>query len=245
MESEKKGKKGIDYSKGKIYRIVCNTTGLVYIGSTVETLCNRLSKHRQEYKQYLKGISRYVTSFEIIKNNNYNIILIKNYPCNNKEELHREERKYIETIECVNKIIPTRTNKEYYETYKDKILEYHKEYYETNKEYIRENQKEYFETNKEYIKEQQKQYNINNKDKMKEYQKAYRKNNKDKINEEKKEYRKNNKDKIREKQKEYYENNKDKINKKIECEYCKCFTLKQNIKKHQKTNKCLKLRSRT
>ena len=34
-----------DYSKGKIYKIVCNVTGLVYVGSTCEpTLARRLAK---------------------------------------------------------------------------------------------------------------------------------------------------------------------------------------------------------
>jgi len=208
-----KVKKGIDYSKGKIYKIVCDTTGLVYIGSTVETLSKRLTKHRHKYKIYLKSNTNFVTSFDIIKNNNYNIILIKNYPCNNKEELHREERKYIETIECVNKIIPGRTQKEWIETNKDKILEYHKEYYENNKDKIREKNKEYYEDNKDKIKE-------------------YHLKNKDKIREEKKKYYEDNIDKIKENQKQ-----------KIECEYCKSFVRKHGLIRHQKTNKCLKSQS--
>ena len=129
-----KVKKGIDYSKGKIYRIVCDTTGLVYIGSTVETLCKRLTKHKNNYKCYLKGNSHFVTSFDILKNDNYKIILIENCPCNSKEELHRVERTYIESIECVNKYIPTRTNKEWIENNKDKIKQLNKDYYENNKE---------------------------------------------------------------------------------------------------------------
>ena len=41
-----------DYSKGKIYRIVCNTTGKVYIGSTSQDyLSQRLRKHVEEYKK--------------------------------------------------------------------------------------------------------------------------------------------------------------------------------------------------
>ena len=124
MENIEKHKKPIDYSKSKIYKIVCDTTGLVYVGSTIEALSRRLSGHRAAYKHSLKGNNNYVTSFDVLKNNNYKIILIDNYECNSKEELHREERKYIESIECVNKIIPTRTDKEYREDNKDKRLEY-------------------------------------------------------------------------------------------------------------------------
>jgi len=166
MENAEKHKKPIDYSKGKIYRIVCDTTGLTYIGSTIEALSKRLSGHRGNYKSYLKGKTTFVTSFNIIKNDNYKIILIDNYPCNSKEELEREERKYIESIKCVNKNVPGRIGKEY-----------QKEYYENNKDKI----KEYYENNKEKIKEYKKEYNENNKEKIKESNKEYRENNKEKI----------------------------------------------------------------
>jgi len=255
METQKKTKKPIDYSKGKIYKIVCDTTGLVYIGSTIQKLCERLSKHKDNYKRYLKGVYHFITSFDIIKNNNYKIILIENYACNSKEELHREERKYIESIECVNKVIPGRTDKEYREDNKDKIkekskeyrennrekiLEYHKEYYENNKTEIKKIQKEWKENNIDEIKEYYKEYYENNKDKLKERQKNYYETNKDKI----KEYKLKNKDKIKEQKKEYYENNKDKIEEykkqKIECEYCNSNINKSNIKQHQKSLKCKK-----
>mgnify|MGYP003633147984 CR=1 FL=1 len=161
-----KVKKGIDYSKSKIYKIVCDTTGLVYIGSTVETLSKRLTKHKASYNYYLKGKKTYVTSFDIIKNDNYKIILIENCPCNSKEELHREERKYIESIECVNKYIPGRTRKEYCQINKNKIKEQNKEYREINKDKIKEQTKEYRENNKHKIKEIKKKYYQNSKDKI-------------------------------------------------------------------------------
>ena len=34
-----------DYSQGKIYKIVCNKTGLVYIGSTYRSLEQRLKEY--------------------------------------------------------------------------------------------------------------------------------------------------------------------------------------------------------
>ena len=147
METQNKTKKTIDYSKGKIYKIVCNTTGLIYVGSTIQKLCERLRGHRSHYKLYLKGKSRFYTSFDIIKNNNYEIILIENCPCNSKEELLREERKYIEKIDCLNKIIPTRTHKEY-----------HKEYYQNNKELLKNNAKRYYDNNTNNIKDKMKDY---------------------------------------------------------------------------------------
>ena len=186
METQNKTKKTIDYSKGKIYKIVDNTNGNIYVGSTIQKLCERLRGHRKHYKSYLKGEQSFTSSFDIIKNDNYEIILIENCPCNSKEELHREERKYIESIKCVNKVIPTRTDEEYYEDNKEKIKEYNKDYYENNKEQILERQKEYYKNNKEKILEKYKEYNKNNKEKIFDRRKQYCENNKEKIREQKK-----------------------------------------------------------
>ena len=42
------------YRHGKIYKIVSNKTGLVYIRSTCLTLPQRISQHERDYKQYQK-----------------------------------------------------------------------------------------------------------------------------------------------------------------------------------------------
>jgi hypothetical protein len=114
----------VDYNNSKIYKIVCNVTGLVYIGSTCQsTLATRLSEHRRKYKLFLNQKYTFVTSFKVLENNNYDIILIEQYPCNSKQELHKKERFYIESIKCVNKYIPNRTIKEYYNDNREKIKE--------------------------------------------------------------------------------------------------------------------------
>ena len=155
----------VNYQLGKIYRIVCNTTGLTYYGSTCEkTLALRLSHHKNDYNHYLNGIKNFITSFEILKNNNYEIILVENFPCNSKDELHSRERYWIESNECVNKYIPTRTNKEYKEQNKEHLQEYYKEYREQNKEQLQENYKQWRKENKEEIGEKKKQYYNQNKE---------------------------------------------------------------------------------
>jgi hypothetical protein len=58
------------------------------------------------------GEYHYLTVYEILEKNNYEIILIENYPCETKEELHKRERHFIESMQCVNKVIPTRTHKD-------------------------------------------------------------------------------------------------------------------------------------
>ena len=142
-----------NYQNGKIYKIIDNTNiSLPYIGSTVQTLSNRLSSHRTNYKQYLKGRYNYSISFDIIKNNNYRIVLLENYSCNNKEELIMREQYYIDNINCINK----------------------KRAY-SSKEYLKQNSKKWRINNKEKIKETNKQYNINNREKIKEKRKPYMK----------------------------------------------------------------------
>jgi hypothetical protein len=141
----------VNYQQGKIYRLVCNTTGLVYVGSTCEpTLARRLQGHRDDFRKVAHGKKLGSTSFKILENNNFEIILIENCPCDSKDELHRRERFYIESMECVNKIVPCRTPKEYREANKEKAKEYH----ENNKEKM----KEYREANKEKLKEYQRKY---------------------------------------------------------------------------------------
>ena len=156
----------VNYQLGKIYRIVCNTTGKVYIGSTCEpALARRLSKHNDAYKQWKKGsrIST-VSSFQILELNNYEIILIENYPCDTSDELHSRERFFVENTQCVNKNIPSRTNEEYHLKYYQEHKEEHKQYYEEHKEKILQNRKIYQENNKEKIKEYKKEWWKNKKE---------------------------------------------------------------------------------
>jgi hypothetical protein len=115
-----------NYKLGKIYKLIDNTNGNIYVGSTCEPmLSRRLAGHVKSYKAWQNGKYNYVTSFEVIKNNNYDIVLIEAFPCNDKEELHKKERYFIESMKCINKYIPTRTgkesNKEYYLLHADEM----------------------------------------------------------------------------------------------------------------------------
>jgi hypothetical protein len=160
------------YKNSKIYKIVDNTNGNVYIGSTCEpTLAHRLAKHRGHYREYLKGGNRYITSFKILENNDYSIVLLEEFPCETKDQLLARERYYIENNECVNKKIPTRTKKEWTEKNQDKIIDYQKKY---QKKYQEQNQDKL----KIYQEEYQEEYRKQNQDKLKEYQEEYRKKNK-------------------------------------------------------------------
>ena len=168
------------YQNGKIYKIVCNETGKIYIGSTIQSLDNRLNQHKRGHKLYLQGKCNYTSSYEIIENNNYDIELICDYHCSCKKELETMEAKYIREIECINKNIPFRTDKEYREDEKNKIKEIKKKYYQQNKDRIREIEKQYREKNREKKKERDKQYREKNKDQIRERAKQHREKNKEK-----------------------------------------------------------------
>ena len=129
---------------GKIYKITDNTNDNIYIGSTCKTLEERLSRHKYDYKSFLKGLYNNTRSFDIIKNNDYKIDLLENCQIKTKQELLARERYYIENNDCLNKNIPGRTEKEYYIDNKDKISEYKKAYYEANKEANRDKVNEKF-----------------------------------------------------------------------------------------------------
>ena len=149
-----------DYQNGKIYKIIDNTNNNIYIGSTCQTLSQRLSKHKTNYKLWEDGRNRKCTSFDILCNDDYEIILIESVHCNNKDELHARERHYQQTLNCINKTIVGRTLKEYYMDNIEKIRKYTKDNKEKMKEYhktrnatqeVIEKRKKYWETNKEKI----------------------------------------------------------------------------------------------
>jgi len=88
----------VNYQLGKIYKIVCNETGEQYIGATCQKkLCTRLAQHVSNNKCSSKGI---------IERGKYEMVLIEDYPCTSKDQLHQRERHFIETLICVNKRIP-------------------------------------------------------------------------------------------------------------------------------------------
>jgi hypothetical protein len=110
-----------NYANSKIYKIVDNSSDKIYIGSTCKPLSGRLSDHRSAFKSEK---CKYCTSFEILKNGDFDIILIEEVNCENVEQLRARERHHIERNICVNKSIPGHTksesNKVYYEKHKEK-----------------------------------------------------------------------------------------------------------------------------
>jgi hypothetical protein len=103
------------YANGKIYKIVCNETGEIYYGSTIQKyLSSRMNEHR---------CKKNCVSRQILDRNNYYYELVENYSCNNVYELRLREKWYMLNNDCINKNIPTRISKEWKEDNKDKLIE--------------------------------------------------------------------------------------------------------------------------
>jgi len=179
------------YRNGKIYKIVSDNTNLIYVGSTVNTLSYRLSRHMSAYKKYYEDRGNYVSSFDILEKGEYEIILIENFPCETKKELLFRERFWQEEIPCVNLLKAIRTredrlkwyqeNKEeqnersrkYREKNLDKELERSKKYREKNLEKELERSKKYRETHVKETVDRHKKYRDENREKIDEYKKQY------------------------------------------------------------------------
>ena len=120
----------VNYNFGKIYKIepiVDHDEGDIYIGSTTKQyLSQRLDTHRSKYKQWKNGKYSKVRVFEIFDKycvSNCQIVLIETVNAESKDELLAREKHYIKSFKCVNKCIPGRTKKEYYQDNNDTIKE--------------------------------------------------------------------------------------------------------------------------
>jgi hypothetical protein len=153
------------YANGKVYAIICRKTERRYIGSTCElTLAKRLAQHVNDFKNWKKE-KGYFSSFDIIKDGDYQIILLELYPCNSKDELRMCEQKHIDACECINKNKAFQSKEEKIESMK----QYNQEHKEEKKEYYQ----EYYIKNCDKIKEQQNQYHNKNRDEMLKKMKEY------------------------------------------------------------------------
>ena len=139
------------YNSSKIYKICSNLTDKIYIGSTTQTLAKRLYTHVKDYKQYIRTNIKHITSYEIIKLEDYYITLIEEHNFNNRQQLLNREGEIMKLN--INNIVNNRIAGEYQ---RDKV-EYKKQYRVDNKEYLIEKRKENYNDNKEQILEKMNQ----------------------------------------------------------------------------------------
>lgn len=142
------------YKRGQIYIVRCRYDNkMKYVGSTINTLAKRMGQHRRT------SVKKATSLYHVVQGDwdNWYIELYEYYPCNNKQELERREGQVIREIGTINNKIAGRTQKEYYQDNRDKLLEQKKEYYQDNHENIVEQRKEYRHNNRDEILEKKKE----------------------------------------------------------------------------------------
>ena len=161
------------YQNGKIYKIVDVGYNKCYIGSTCESLSQRMARHRYAYNGFLRNTCKLMTSFHLFKEfgvENCKIELIELLPCESSMELRKREGHYIKNTECVNKIIAGRS-----------VVEYEEEEKETRRERGKQSKKKQYWERPEYFKEKVRFYNESHKEEQKKRDKAHYEKNKQVI----------------------------------------------------------------
>ena len=153
----------VNYNNGKIYKIENLGGDMCYIGSTTKDyLSKRMVEHRAMYKRFqnIEG-ANHISVFNIFDKygiDNSRIVLVELCPCETKDQLLKREAYHIHEMECVHKVVPLRTDKQYYQDNKEKIKLKTLQYYKDNKEASIIKMKQYYEDNKEEIQLYKKKY---------------------------------------------------------------------------------------
>ena len=91
------------YASSKIYKIVSKTSDKIYLGSTLSTITLKKSQIKKEYKEFEAGKRKEPIYSEIVKDPNFKVILVEEYPCKNKDQLNNRLDEWIDENECLNK----------------------------------------------------------------------------------------------------------------------------------------------
>jgi len=87
------------YDNSKIFKIISDTQpDKIYYGSTLEkSLRKVLSIHKTKYKKYIEDNNSvdYIPSFELLKNNDAEIILVEKFKCNDVDEYNQKLHNFI------------------------------------------------------------------------------------------------------------------------------------------------------
>lgn len=139
----------------RIYKITDINETEVYIGSTGQTLAQRMTVHRSSYRYWKNGgkVGRCASFYLFDKYGleNCRIILLEDVQTDSKEALRAVEHRYITQMTCVNKnsAIPCtgerlkQYKRNYRETHKEKLATYDREYREKHQEQFNTYQQQY------------------------------------------------------------------------------------------------------
>ena len=120
------------YNNSKIYKITDNTSDKIYIGSTIQTIQQRLQGHKSSAKSCKDGYG--CASKQIIDNGDYSMTLLEEFSCDNKLELCKKEQEYLDQFKDFNLVNKVKSHtspediKGRYWNNRDKILVAKKQY---------------------------------------------------------------------------------------------------------------------
>lgn len=164
----------VQYQDGKIYKIVNDVNDEIYVGSTCRTLCKRMDAHRMAASYNPCG--KLHTLMNELGYDHFNIVLIEEFPCDNRGELLVREEFYrislgatLNSFCCYAGLTRKEYNKKhrkdnqeyyteihriYFNAHRDKIITYNKaRYYQIkDTEEYKTRVKKYRETHKEELK---------------------------------------------------------------------------------------------
>ena len=159
----------MDYSKAKVYKVCNSIDNELYVGSTCQSLSQRMGEHRRGARKTRSQHFRLYQKMNKLGVENFTIVLLEEMPeCQNIEQLRKKEREKIEELNAtLNQLVPSRTKQEWT---KD------------NSEKVKASSQKHYENNKEKRLEQAKHFALDNPDKVKEYKRRSRERNKEKYN---------------------------------------------------------------
>jgi len=215
-------RKAIDYSKTIIYKLVKNDdyeNENVYVGSTTDFVkrknCHKSKCCNENNKLYNLKV------YQNIRENggweNWKMIELEKFPCNDNNEAHAREEYWRCEFNAKLNTIRAFTTKE------QKIKE----------------MKQYYTENADKMKEYGEKYRTENSDKIKQLQKQYKTENADKIKQLQKQYYTEHAEKMKKQMNQYYTENAEKIHQKYDCDCGGKYT-HQNKSSHFKTKRHMK-----
>ena len=122
-----------NFQLGKVYKLTNKIDDKIYVGSTCQTLKERLQGHKDDAKRYPND-TVYV-HLNKIGWCNVNIVLLEDYPCDTKKELKFREKFYQESLKSeLNTYSPILSEDER----KQKNADRNRLYHQNNQEQIKE-----------------------------------------------------------------------------------------------------------
>ena len=155
-----------DYSKGKIYLIRNTVNDLLYVGSTCQTVAQRMSQHRSDAKTRPTHIGPIYQAMQALGVDKFYCEWHSDFPCERGEQLSRREGEVIRELGTLkngyNENQAGRTKAEWYMDNAVSVKAQQGEYYKQNINAIKARHVEYTKNNVAAIKEKQAKWRKDN-----------------------------------------------------------------------------------